>query len=113
MFITQALADTTETVATGQNSIWQMLQNIAPLLIIMVIFYFLVIRPQQKKLRDHQNMVNNLKKGDKVVTAGGIIGTISKVEAQDGVLLVEIAPEVKVKIKKETVSRIMDAEKTN
>jgi len=98
--------------ATTQQSILQTLQSVAPLIIIIVIFYFLIIRPQQKKLKNHQEMVGNLKKGDKVITSGGIIGTISKVEPESGILIVEIAPEVKVKIKRETVSQMMDSEPT-
>lgn len=112
MFILQALAETAES-EVGQQSIWQTFQSIAPLVIIVVIFYFLVIRPQQKKLKSHQDMVNNLQKGDHVVTAGGIIGSISKVEIDAGILWVEIAPDVKVKVRKETVSQVLGSEKTN
>ena len=52
------------------------LAGILPLILIFVVFYFLLIRPQQKKLKDHKNMIANLKKGDRVVTQGGIIGNI-------------------------------------
>ena len=56
-------------------------------------------------------MINNLQKGDEVITAGGILGKVSKLEADTGMLLIEIAPDVKVKIKKETISQIMVSEK--
>ena len=56
-------------------------------------------------------MINNLQKGDEVITAGGMLGKVSKLEADTGMLLIEIAPDVKVKIKKETISQIMVSEK--
>ena len=93
---------------SAQQPIWQ---SIAPLAVIIVIFYFLVIRPQQKKLKNHHNLINNLQRGDEVITAGGILGKVSKLEADTGMLLIEIAPDVKVKIKKETISQIMVSEK--
>ena len=68
-----------------------------PLILIFVIFYFFLIRPQQKKVKEHKAMVENLKKGDKVVTSGGITGTISRVIDNDKVE-VEIADNVTVEI---------------
>lgn len=67
-----------------------------PLILMFVIFYFLLIRPQQKKAKEHQNMVNSLKKGDRVVTSGGIHGTIASLD--DTTVTVEIAEKVKIKI---------------
>ena len=72
-----------------------------PLILIFVIFYFFLIRPQQKKVKEHKSMVENLKKGDKVVTSGGITGTITRVVDNDKVE-VEIAENVKVEIVKAT-----------
>ena len=63
-----------------------------PLILIFVIFYFLLIRPQQKKVKEHKAMVENLKKGDKVVTSGGITGTITRIVDNDKVE-VEIADD--------------------
>ena len=68
-----------------------------PLILIFVIFYFFLIRPQQKKVKEHKAMVENLKKGDKVVTSGGITGTISRVIDNDKVE-VEIADNVTVEV---------------
>ena len=68
-----------------------------PLILIFVIFYFFLIRPQQKKVKEHKAMVENLKKGDKVITSGGITGTIERVIDNDRVE-VEIAENVKVEI---------------
>ena len=68
-----------------------------PLILIFVIFYFVLIRPQQKKVKEHKAMVESLKKGDKVVTSGGITGTISRVIDNDKVE-VEIADNVTVEV---------------
>ena len=106
MLIEQAYAEAGSTAT--QQPIWQ---SIAPLALVIVIFYFLVIRPQQKKLKNHHNMVNNLQRGDQILTAGGIFGKVSKLEADTNTLLVKIAPKVQVKIKKETVSQVIIPEK--
>ena len=68
-----------------------------PLILIFVIFYFFLIRPQQKKVKEHKLMVENLKRGDKVVTSGGIVGTIERVIDNDKVE-VEIAENVTVEV---------------
>ena len=68
-----------------------------PLILIFVIFYFLLIRPQQKKVKEHKAMVENLKKGDKIVTSGGITGTITRIVDNDKVE-VEITENVVVEV---------------
>ena len=72
-----------------------------PLILIFVIFYFFLIRPQQKKVKEHKIMVENLKRGDKVITVGGIVGTIDRIIDAEKVE-VEIADNVKVEIIKST-----------
>ena len=72
-----------------------------PLILIFVIFYFFLIRPQQKKVKEHKLMVENLKRGDKVVTSGGIVGTIERVIDNDKVE-VAISENVKVEVIKST-----------
>jgi|TARA_B110000116_G_scaffold29603_1_gene22266 preprotein translocase subunit YajC len=72
-----------------------------PLILIFVIFYFFLIRPQQKKVKEHKAMIENLKRGDKVITSGGITGTIERLIDNDTVE-VEIAENVKVDIVKNT-----------
>jgi preprotein translocase subunit YajC len=72
-----------------------------PLILIFVIFYFFLIRPQQKKVKDHKTMVEGLKRGDKVITSGGITGTVERLIDNDKVE-VEIAENVKVEIVKST-----------
>ena len=72
-----------------------------PLILIFVIFYFFLIRPQQKKVKDHKLMVENLKRGDKVITSGGIVGTIERIiDAEKAEVL--ISDNVKVEIVKAT-----------
>ena len=77
-----------------------------PLILIFAIMYFLLIRPQQKKLRDHQAMVAALRRGDQVVTQGGLIGKVSKVK-EDGEIEVEIAENVKVRVVKSTIAQVL------
>jgi preprotein translocase subunit YajC len=72
-----------------------------PLILIFVIFYFFLIRPQQKKAKEHKAMVENLKRGDKVIASGGIIGTVERVIDNDKVEI-EIAENVKVVLIKST-----------
>ena len=72
-----------------------------PLILIFVIFYFFLIRPQQKKVKEHKLMVENLKRGDKVITSGGIVGSIERVVDNDKVEVV-ISENVKVEIIKST-----------
>ena len=68
-----------------------------PLILIFVVFYFLLIRPQQRKVKQHKEMLANLKRGDKIVTSGGIIGTINKV-ADNREITLEVAENVEIKI---------------
>ena len=77
-----------------------------PLVLIFAVFYFLLIRPQQKKMKEHREMLTAVRRGDKVVTGGGIIGTVAKVVSDDE-LQVEIAEGVKVKISRSTLASVM------
>ena len=86
--------------------------SIAPLVLIFAVFYFLLIRPQQKKMKEHRAMVNTLSKGDKVVTAGGLLGTIAKIE-DDRIASVEIAENVKVKVVRSTITEVISENSTN
>ena len=77
-----------------------------PLILIFAIMYFLLIRPQQKKLKDHQAMVDSVRRGDQVVTQGGILGKVTKVK-DDNEIEVEIASGVKVRVVKSTISQVI------
>ena len=72
-----------------------------PLILIFVIFYFFLIRPQQKKVKDHKLMVQNLRRGDQVITSGGLVGTIERIMDNDRAEI-QIADNVKVEIVKST-----------
>ncbi len=81
--------------------------TLLPLILIFVVFWLLLIRPQQRKVKEHQQMIQNLKKGDMVVTGGGIVGKIVKVDAGDNLLLLEIAPNVQVRVVRHTVAELL------
>ena len=98
MFVTPAYAQ--DAGAAGG------LISIIPFILIFVIMYFLLIRPQQKKVKEHQAMVSALRRGDQVVTQGGIIGKVVKVK-EDGEAEVEIAEGVKVRILKQTIATVI------
>ncbi len=78
-----------------------------PLILMFVIFYFLLIRPQQKKAKEHQEMINNLKKGDRILTGGGIHGRITSTD--DSTLVVEIADKVRVKLNRGSVAALVSS----
>ncbi|MQQ06866.1 preprotein translocase subunit YajC [Epibacterium sp. SM1979] len=78
-----------------------------PLILIFAIMYFLLIRPQQKKMKEHQQMVQALRRGDQVVTQGGVIGKVSKVK-EDGELEVEIAEGVKIRVVQSTIAQVLN-----
>ncbi len=90
----------------GQAAEPNMLVTFLPLIAIFAIFYFLMIRPQQKKMKQHKEMVGNLRRGDKIITAGGFIGTVAKVS--DDELDVEIAKDVKVRVVRSTIAEVVN-----
>jgi preprotein translocase subunit YajC len=100
MFISPAYAQ----AAGGQGG---GLTFIIPLILIFVVFYFLLIRPQQKRMKEHQNMVANLRRGDRIVTGGGVVGTVTKV-IDDNEVQVEISEGVRVRVMRQTVQQVMN-----
>jgi preprotein translocase subunit YajC len=80
--------------------------SFVPLILIFVIFYFLIIRPQTKKIKEHEKMVNNLKIGNKVITSGGIIGVVREIHEKENQIGVEIADGVVVIVLKNNVSEV-------
>jgi preprotein translocase subunit YajC len=82
--------------------------SLMPLVLIFVVFYFLLIRPQQKKMKAHREMIGSIKRGDKVLTSGGIIGTVVKLEESEDVLLVEIAKDIRVRVARSTISDVLN-----
>lgn len=103
MFLSSAFAqDAAPAAAGGPDAMLQFL----PIILIFVVFYFLLIRPQQKKLKTHKEMLGALRRGDRVVTGGGIIGTITKV-VDDNEVLLEIADGVRVRVQRPMISGVM------
>jgi preprotein translocase subunit YajC len=85
----------------------QTLITFAPLIFIFAIMYFLMIRPQQQRMKDLRNMVENVRRGDTVITAGGIVGKVTKVPVKDDPeVTVEIADNVQVRVIKSTISEV-------
>ena len=81
------------------------LSTLIPLILLFGIFYFLIIRPQQKRVKQHQAMVDSVRRGDTVVTAGGLIGRVTKVK-DDGEIMVELTDDVQVRVVKSTLSQV-------
>lgn len=103
MFVSTAFAqDAAPAAAAGPDAMLQFL----PIILIFVVFYFLLIRPQQKKLKSHKEMLSALRRGDRVVTGGGIIGTITKV-VDDNEVLLEIAEGVRVRVQRPMISGVL------
>jgi len=99
MFATPAFAQAAGGGAAGG------LISFVPIILIFAIMYFLMIRPQQKKVKEHRTMVDALRRGDQVVTSGGMIGKVTKVA--DAELEVELAPNVKVRVVRNTIAQVL------
>jgi preprotein translocase subunit YajC len=83
------------------------LLSFLPLLLIIVIMYFLLLRPQAKRQKEHKLMMDNLQKGDRVVTVGGIVGTIAGFDEKDNLVLVKIAENVKVDVTRSAIAQVL------
>jgi preprotein translocase subunit YajC len=101
MLISPAYAQVADGGAAG------MVMQLAPLLLIFAVFYFLLIRPQQKKQKDHRAMLSQLKRNDRVLTAGGIIGRVATVKEGVDEIEVEIAPNVRVHVLRQTITDVL------
>ncbi len=99
MFISDAFA---QTAGAAEASIFQMF---LPLILIGAVFYFLLIRPQQKKMKEHNAMLDAIRRGDRIVTGGGIVGTVARVNDKD--LLVDISQDVRVTVMRGTVADVL------
>lgn len=101
MFSTPAYAQSASNAAGGGAAAFLQL---VPLILIFVIFYFLLIRPQQKRAREHRALIDAVKKGDTVVTGGGLVGKVTKVDELE--VEVELAPNTRVRAVKSTLSDV-------
>jgi preprotein translocase subunit YajC len=100
MLITPAFAQ-----AAGAAPTSSLIVSMLPFLLIFVIMYFLIIRPQQKRVKQHQELIKNVRRGDTIVTSGGIIGKISKV-TDDSEIQVEIADNVRVRVARAMIAEV-------
>ncbi len=101
MFSTPAFAQAAGTAGSGTQGL---LMQIVPLILLFVIFWFLIIRPQQQRAKQHRAMIDSVKKGDDVVTGGGLVGRVLKVT--DNELEIELSPTVKVRAVKGTLQSV-------
>ena len=104
MFISEALAQSSG--GGGAGGAFGGLGGLLPIILIFVVFWFLLIRPQQKRMKEHKAMIAAVKRGDKIVTGGGIIGTVTKV-LDESEVQVEIAKDVKVRVSRATIQAVM------
>ena len=100
--ITPAFAQGAGPAAGGADIALQ----VVPFVLIFVIMYFLILRPQQRRVKEHQNMVKNVRRDDTVVTTGGIVGRVTKVADEASEIEVEIAPNVRVKVVRAMISEV-------
>jgi preprotein translocase subunit YajC len=101
MFITEAYAQTAGDAGAGAGMLFQLM----PFVLIFVVFYFLLIRPQQKRAREQRAMLDAIRRGDRIVTGGGILGTVEK--AEDNEITVTIADNVKIKVLRGTIQQVL------
>jgi len=109
MLISNAYA---QTAAGGMPAGLGGLIQFAPLVLIFIVFYFLLIRPQQTQAKELKARQEKLARGDKIVTAGGILGTVKKVTEGDANVDVEIAPNVTVSVVRSTITQVLTTPKT-
>ncbi len=93
--------------AAGPAGQGDFLVSLLPLILIFIVFYFLLIRPQQTKMKAHRAMLAAVKRGDRVLTGGGIIGQVVKVEEGEDVVLVEIAKDIRVRVARGSISDVL------
>lgn len=106
MFVSEALAQTAGTAAPASGG--DMFGMFIPLVLVFIVMWFFMIRPQQKKQKEHQAMVRAAKRGDRIVTSGGIIGQISKANDADNDVEVEIASGVKIRVMRHAIADILN-----
>lgn len=106
MFISSAFAQTAPAAAAaGGGDIMSTLQSMLPLVLMFVVLYFVMIRPQMKRQKEHKAMVDALAKGDEIVIGGGLLGTVTKLSEQ--ILHVEVAQGVEIQIQRMAVSQVL------
>jgi preprotein translocase subunit YajC len=105
MFISSAFAQTAPAAAAAGGDMQSSLMSMLPLLLMFVVLYFVMIRPQMKKQKEHKTMIDALAKGDEIITAGGFLGKVSKLG--DSFLSIEIANGVEVQMQRSAVVQVL------
>ena len=105
MFISTAFAQTAPAAAAAGGDMQSSLMSMLPLLLMFVVLYFVMIRPQMKKQKEHKAMIDALAKGDEIITAGGFLGKVSKLG--DSFLSIEIANGVEVQMQRSAVVQVL------
>ncbi|MDG7055595.1 MAG: preprotein translocase subunit YajC [Wolbachia endosymbiont of Menacanthus eurysternus] len=107
MFVSEVFA---ADAASNVSSVGAPFANFIPLILIAVVFYFFIIHPHHKRLKELRKMIDQVKRGDTVATSGGIIGTVNKVDEANAQFIVEIAPKVEIKVLKSAISEVLNKE---
>jgi preprotein translocase subunit YajC len=105
ILISDSFADTVEATTAAAPQAGFM--NFVPLILIFAVFYFLLVRPQQKKIKEHQNTLSHLKNGDKVRTVGGAFGTVRAIDNKENIVDLEIASNVTIRILKQSIGDVI------
>ena len=105
MFISSAFAQTAPAAAAGGGDMMSSLTGMLPLVLMFVVLYFVMIRPQMKKQKEHRSMIDALAKGDEIVTAGGLLGKVSKIG--DAYIGVELTAGVEVQMQRSAVVQVL------
>jgi len=94
-------------------SLQSQIMGVVPLLLIFAVFYFLLIRPQQKRMKEHKQVLANLKKGDDVITSGGIIGVVSNIDDNDNTVRIDAGNNVQLSVIKQAISQVNPTKATD
>jgi preprotein translocase subunit YajC len=105
VFISSAFAQTAPAAAASGGDMMSSLTGMLPLVLMFVVLYFVMIRPQMKKQKEHRTMIDALAKGDEVATAGGLLGKVNKLG--DGYLTLEIAPGIEVQLQRSAIVQVL------
>ncbi|MES2943199.1 MAG: preprotein translocase subunit YajC [Pseudomonadota bacterium] len=105
MFISSAFAQTAPAAAAGGGDMMSSLTGMLPLVLMFVVLYFVMIRPQMKKQKEHRAMIEAITKGDEVATAGGLLGKVTKLG--DAYLTLELAPGVEVQLQRSAIVQVL------
>ncbi len=105
MFISSAFAQTAPAAAAGDTNMLSSLTGMLPLVLMFVVLYFVMIRPQMRKQKEHRSMIEALAKGDEVATAGGLLGKVTRLG--DGYLTLEISPGIEVQLQRSAIVQVL------